>query len=103
MKNAVETNADFIGITSFNEWFEGTQIEPAVPKTIPSYTYEDYGKDTNPLFYTHKTRELISKYVKIIWYTTNPFSIKDCGVSRLSRTWRRCFRVARWLECCESG
>jgi glycoprotein endo-alpha-1,2-mannosidase len=63
MKNAVETNADFIGITSFNEWFEGTQIEPAVPKTIPSYTYEDYGKDTNPLFYIHKTRALIGKYL----------------------------------------
>jgi glycoprotein endo-alpha-1,2-mannosidase len=62
MKNAVDTNPDFIGITSFNEWFEGTQIEPAVPKTIPSYTYEDYGKNTDPLFYIRKTKELVSKY-----------------------------------------
>jgi glycoprotein endo-alpha-1,2-mannosidase len=65
MKKAIETNPDFIGITSFNEWFEGTQIEPAVPKAIPSYTYEDYGKDTEPLFYIKKTKELISKYVKL--------------------------------------
>jgi glycoprotein endo-alpha-1,2-mannosidase len=64
MKMAIETNPDFIGITSFNEWFEGTQIEPAVPKTIPSFTYEDYGQDVDPLFYIRKTKELIDKYVK---------------------------------------
>ncbi|WP_228377905.1 hypothetical protein [Chryseobacterium luteum] len=29
---AVNVNPDFIGITSFNEWHEGIQIEPAVPK-----------------------------------------------------------------------
>lgn len=60
--NAVNVNPDFIGITSFNEWHEGTQIEPAVPKTIPSFTYEDYGKNTDPLFYIKKTRELVNRY-----------------------------------------
>lgn len=60
--NAVNANPYFIGITSFNEWHEGTQIEPAIPKTIPGYTYEDYGKDTDPMFYIKKTRELIDKY-----------------------------------------
>jgi len=64
MEKAVDTAPDFIGITSFNEWFEGTQIEPAVPKTIPSFTYEEYGKDEDPLFYIKKTKELISRYVK---------------------------------------
>ena len=28
---AMESGASYIGITSFNEWHEGTQIEPAVP------------------------------------------------------------------------
>jgi glycoprotein endo-alpha-1,2-mannosidase len=62
--NAIDANPDFIGITSFNEWHEGTQIEPAVPKKLSSYTYEDYGEDTDPLFYIKKTRELISEYEK---------------------------------------
>jgi len=63
MKNAAVTNPDFIGITSFNEWHEGTQIEPAVPKVIPGYNYEDYGKDREPLFYIRKTKELVGRYV----------------------------------------
>lgn len=33
---------ELVGITSFNEWHEGTQIEPAAPKTIPGFTYLDY-------------------------------------------------------------
>lgn len=61
---AVNANPDFIGITSFNEWHEGTQIEPAVPKKIPSYTYEDYGEDTDPSFYIKKTSALISTFEK---------------------------------------
>ena len=39
---AVQTNPEWLGITSFNEWHEGTQIEPAIPKTIPGFTYLDY-------------------------------------------------------------
>jgi glycoprotein endo-alpha-1,2-mannosidase len=60
--NAVHTQPEFIGITSFNEWHEGTQIEPAIPKKLPDYTYEDYGADTDPMFYIHLTRELIRNY-----------------------------------------
>lgn len=62
--NAVNVSPSFIGITSFNEWHEGTQIEPAIPKTIPTFTYEDYGKDTDPMFYIKKTRELVDKYIQ---------------------------------------
>lgn len=63
--NAVKASPDFIGITSFNEWHEGTQIEPAVPKSIPNYTYENYGENIDPLFYIHKTKELVDRYSKM--------------------------------------
>ncbi len=62
--NALRAHPDYIGITSFNEWHEGTQIEPAVPKKISSYTYEDYGENTDPLFYIKKTKALIQEYEK---------------------------------------
>lgn len=39
---AIQSNAEFIGITSFNEWHEGTQIEPAIPFEIPEFDYLDY-------------------------------------------------------------
>ncbi|UCH34915.1 MAG: S-layer homology domain-containing protein [Armatimonadota bacterium] len=39
---AVDAAPEWLGITSFNEWHEGTQIEPAVPKTIPEFTYLSY-------------------------------------------------------------
>jgi glycoprotein endo-alpha-1,2-mannosidase len=61
-KNAVNTTPDFISITSFNEWHEGTQIEPVIPKEIPSFTYLDYGEDTDPMFYIWKTKSLIDLY-----------------------------------------
>ena len=63
-RNAAAVHPDYIGITSFNEWHEGTQIEPAVPKSIPTFTYEDYGKEVEPSFYIKKTKELIDKYFK---------------------------------------
>ena len=59
---ALDANPDYIGITSFNEWHEGTQIEPAIPKTIPGYSYEDYGDEIDPYYYIDKTRELVNLY-----------------------------------------
>ncbi|AZA78153.1 alpha-mannosidase [Chryseobacterium sp. G0186] len=59
---AIKVNPGFIGITSFNEWHEGTQIEPAAPKKINNFTYEDYGKDQ--WFYIKETKRLTDKFLK---------------------------------------
>ncbi|KAI6653864.1 hypothetical protein LOD99_3366 [Oopsacas minuta] len=54
---AIKSGADIISITSYNEWHEGTQIEPAIQKL----KYLDYQPE-EPDFYIHKTKELISIY-----------------------------------------
>jgi glycoprotein endo-alpha-1,2-mannosidase len=67
MAEAYRTGADFITITSFNEWHEGTQIEPTQLKTIPSYTYRDfegaYGKSGT---------EAETAYLDAVAYWTSP-------------------------------
>ncbi|KAG7510649.1 hypothetical protein JOB18_027480 [Solea senegalensis] len=55
LRAALEARPDFISITSFNEWHEGTQIETAVPKT--SHTvYLDY-LPNKPAIYLEITRK----------------------------------------------
>jgi len=39
---AISSGADNITITSFNEWHEGTQIEPATPRRRARYRYLSY-------------------------------------------------------------
>jgi glycoprotein endo-alpha-1,2-mannosidase len=51
---AIQSKPPLIAITSFNEWHEGTQIEPASPKTIPSFTYLDYSP-LPPNYYLQRT------------------------------------------------
>jgi len=51
---AVAVSPDLVAVTSFNEWHEGTQIEPAVPNHIEGYTYEDY-RPLDPEFYLDRT------------------------------------------------
>jgi hypothetical protein len=41
-QRAILSGAPWINITSFNEWHEGTQIEPAVAKSTSGYTYTTY-------------------------------------------------------------
>jgi glycoprotein endo-alpha-1,2-mannosidase len=61
-RSASKLNPDYISITSFNEWHEGTQIEPAIPKKISGYTYEDYGDNVDSFFYINKTKDLVDEY-----------------------------------------
>ncbi len=59
---ALKSNPDYIGITSFNEWHEGTQIEPSVSKSYKEYNYEDFSEEKDSWFYIKKTKELISRF-----------------------------------------
>ncbi|KAH9500604.1 hypothetical protein Btru_077070 [Bulinus truncatus] len=58
---ALSVSPQFLSITSFNEWHEGTQIEPAVPKMFQDYKYEDYHPSTAD-FYLTLTRSFIKEY-----------------------------------------
>ena len=44
-RSALAAGADVVSITSFNEWHEGTQIEPAKPYCFPSDGYCSIGYD----------------------------------------------------------
>jgi hypothetical protein len=62
---AAESGAYFISITSFNEWHEGSQIEPAVAHVGPDgYAYPAY--PDGPTQYLRQTAELVS------WYVSQP-------------------------------
>ena len=52
---ALAAGAAVVGVTSFNEWHEGTQIEPAAPHGTPDFTYLDYGAQ-GPDWYLDRTR-----------------------------------------------
>lgn len=73
---ALKAKAPLVSITSFNEWHEGTQIEPAVPKEIPGYRYEDYGSRA-PGYYLERTLHWIQQFkgkehISCAWVSCRP-------------------------------
>eukprot|EP00747_Dinoflagellata_sp_TGD_P213260 gnl/TRDRNA2_/TRDRNA2_86243_c1_seq2.p1 gnl/TRDRNA2_/TRDRNA2_86243_c1~~gnl/TRDRNA2_/TRDRNA2_86243_c1_seq2.p1 ORF type:complete len:192 (+),score=28.34 gnl/TRDRNA2_/TRDRNA2_86243_c1_seq2:52-627(+) len=58
--NAMETSPDIISITSWNEWHEGTNIEPAVPRD----GYEDYEDAGGPDAYLSRVGSLVDEWRK---------------------------------------
>ncbi len=60
-KAALRVKPEIVSITSFNEWHEGTQIEPATPKKIPGYTYLDYAPRAAE-YYLERTRHWVGVF-----------------------------------------
>ncbi len=60
-KAAIETGTSNIAITSFNEWHEGTQIEPAIPFKSGAFSYLDYAP-LEPDYYLKRTAEIVSDW-----------------------------------------
>jgi glycoprotein endo-alpha-1,2-mannosidase len=60
---AIEAKPGMISITSYNEWHEGTQIEPATPYEAEGVTYLDYG-NREPDWYLDRTRHWLKEYIK---------------------------------------
>lgn len=54
---AMSSASSIVSITSFNEWHEGTQIEPAIPKETSSFKYRNY-EPFKPEHYLSLTAEL---------------------------------------------
>ncbi|CAC5380828.1 MANEA [Mytilus coruscus] len=62
-KFACDLYPEFLSITSFNEWHEGTQIEPAVKKKVEEDLYYlDYGSQ-GPSYYLDLTRKIVDTFL----------------------------------------
>ena len=60
--NAIKSGPQMLSITSFNEWHEGTQIEPAVSKLADGRKYLDYGSQ-GETFYLNLTKQWVDKFM----------------------------------------
>lgn len=60
-QSALNARVDIVGVTSFNEWHEGTQIEPAVPHTSATKKYLDYSP-LEPTAYLTMTHDWVKKF-----------------------------------------
>ncbi|ETO12492.1 mannosidase, endo-alpha [Reticulomyxa filosa] len=57
----------FVSITSFNEWHEGTQIEPSISytSTKTKFTYHDYRNEGGEFAYLQITKDCVAEFYKI--------------------------------------
>lgn len=62
-RSAISSGVKFISITSYNEWHEGTQIEPAKTYKTQEFTYTNYEPE-GPDFYLNLTRWWIYQFNK---------------------------------------
>ncbi|XP_058808109.1 glycoprotein endo-alpha-1,2-mannosidase-like protein isoform X2 [Phymastichus coffea] len=62
-RSALNSGASVISITSFNEWHEGTQIEPAKPASNKEFTYLDYEPEGSD-FYLNLTKWWVQQFTE---------------------------------------
>ncbi|KAK0168911.1 hypothetical protein PV327_002667 [Microctonus hyperodae] len=62
-RSAMNSGANIIAITSFNEWHEGTQIEPAKSVSNKDFTYLDYEPE-GPDFYLNLTKWWVQQFTE---------------------------------------
>ncbi|MDT8302072.1 MAG: molybdopterin-binding protein [Sedimentisphaerales bacterium] len=80
---AIAVNPQIVSITSFNEWHEGSQIEPAVPKEIADFKYRDY-EPHYPEYYLDRTSYWVSRFVKSLTGEPTKYMIIVTGGELLS-------------------
>jgi len=62
-EKAIALKTQYVAITSFNEWHEGTQIEPARPYKTTGFTYLDYTPQADD-YYITRTRYWSDHFLK---------------------------------------
>jgi competence/damage-inducible protein CinA-like protein len=80
---AIALRPSIISITSFNEWHEGTQIEPAIHKEIPDFKYLDYTPH-DPEYYLDRTRYWVDRYGEYSTAQSTKYIIVVTGSELLS-------------------
>jgi len=63
LASAISAQPDFVSITSYNEWGEGTQIEPARPRHDNSVVAEEDYSPGSPYKYLEITKDFVAKVV----------------------------------------